>query len=90
MDISIIKKVVVTEKSARANEAGKYTFHVSEDATKSEIKKALRTLYKVDVLSIRTITQQPIRRRYRGQMTLKKAGKKAIVTLKEGQKIDIA
>ncbi len=87
---SIIKKIVVTEKSARAHEAGKYTFHVNSAATKNEIKKAVKSLYKVDAVSVRTLNEQPLRRRYRGKLSLKQANKKAIVTLKEGQKIDIA
>ena len=88
MTSSIIQRVLVTEKSAMMQAAGKYVFVVEPKATKSEIKKALKSLYKVDVISIRTLHEQPLRRRYRGVLKLKQAPKKAIVTLKEGQKID--
>jgi large subunit ribosomal protein L23 len=81
--------MLVTEKATNLATAGKYIFLVERSATKTDIKKAVKDLYKVDVIAIRTLNQQPIRRRYRGRLVLKLAPKKAIVTVKEGQKIDM-
>ena len=86
----LIKKILVTEKSSAQQERNTYTLLVDPAATKNEIKKAVKELYKVDALRVRTVTQQPVRRRYRGQLVLKKSPKKAFVTVKAGQKIEIA
>lgn len=90
MKSSVIKQILVTEKAAREQGSGKYTFLVESKATKNEIKKAVKELYKVDAIKISTLRQPSVRRRYRGQVSLKQAPKKAVVTLKSGQKIDIA
>lgn len=84
----LIKKILVTEKTSLQQGANQYTLLVDPAATKNEIKKAVKELYKVDALKVRTVRQQPVRRRYRGQLVLKQSPKKAIVTLKEGQKIE--
>ncbi len=84
----LIKKVLVTEKSSMQQGANQYTLLVDPSATKNEIKKAVKEMYKVDALRVRTIRQQPVRRRYRGRLVLKQSPKKAIVTVKEGQKIE--
>jgi large subunit ribosomal protein L23 len=89
MNISPVKKMLVTEKASILSAAGKYVFLVEPSATKTDIKKAMKELYKVDVINVRTLRQQPMRRRYRGKLVLKQAPKKAIVTVKAGQKIDI-
>lgn len=86
--LPLIKRQVITEKATFLAEQGKYVFFVRPDATKNEIKKAIKNIYKVDAVAVATINQQPRRRRYRGKETLKRQDKKAIVTLKEGQKID--
>ena len=86
---TFIKQLLVTEKAANLQAQNKYVFVVEQKATKSEIKKAVKELYKVDAIAVRTIRQQPVRRRYRGVLSLKQAPKKAIVTVKAGQKIDI-
>jgi large subunit ribosomal protein L23 len=86
--LPIIKRRLVTEKATLLAEMGKYAFLVNTKATKNEIKKAVKELYKVDAVSVTTINQQPRRTRYRGKETFKKQDKKAIVTLKEGQKIE--
>lgn len=84
-----IKKMIVTEKSGLLQDLGKYVFSVDRDATKSEIRQALKTAYKVDAVAVNTISEKPSRRRFRNRITFKQGGKKAIVTLKAGQKIDI-
>lgn len=86
--LPLIKRRLVTEKASLLAEMGKYAFLVQRDATKNEIKKAVKELYKVDAVSVTTINQRPRRTRYRGKESFKLQDKKAIVTLKEGQKIE--
>lgn len=90
MNPFIIKKPWVTEKAARLNEQGQYVFLVAGTATKPEIKKAIKELYKVDAISVNVVNRPAKRKRFRGVMRSSGDGeRKAIVTLKEGQKIDI-
>ena len=84
----LIKRRVITEKATMLQEQGKYVFIVDPKATKNEIKKAVKEIYKVDPVSVTTIRQKPRRTRYRGRPSYKRQDKKAIVTLKEGQKIE--
>lgn len=86
--LPLIKRRIITEKATLLAEQGKYVFLVQRNATKNEIKKAVKEIYKVDATTVATIRQQPRRTRYRGKESLKQQDKKAIVTLKEGQKID--
>ncbi len=88
MQRAIIQKIHVTEKTSRLQEQGQYVILVDPAATKNEIKKALKADYKVDVVKITTLRMQAVRRRYRGKLSLKQSPKKAMVTLKEGQKIE--
>ena len=86
---NIIKRPIITERSTDLNLIGKYVFMVAPNATKNEVKKAVKAIYNVDVVSVNIVTQQPKTRRYRNT-TMKRGGyKKAIATLKKGQKIDI-
>ncbi len=90
----ILVKPVVTEKMSAISEAsGKYGFIVSVDANKIEIAKAIKDKFSVDVEKINTIrydgkkkTQMTKKGRFSGK---KPQYKKALVTLKEGQKIDL-
>ena len=84
-----IKKPRITEKVAMLAEQGVYTFEVAALATKSEIRKEIEKIYKVKPLKINML---PIRHKkimVRGRMGVKKGGKKAVVYLKKGDKIDI-
>ena len=79
----------VTEAATLMAEQNKYIFKVNQKAGKAEIKKAVEELYKVEPVSINTINI-PRKKRVRGRTIGWKSGfKKAIVTLKEGDKIDI-
>jgi large subunit ribosomal protein L23 len=89
-DIFLIKKPWVTEKSTDLSTAGKYVFIVKPKATKPEIKKAIKEMYKVDAVAVNVLNRAPKRKRFGGAMKGQVGGyRKAIVTLKEGQKIDI-
>ena len=88
-DLSIIKKPWITEKATRMNELGKYTFIVKHKASKPEIKKAVKDAYKVDAVSVQIVNRPPKRKKVGGKRGVQEGYRKAIVTLKEGQKIDI-
>ena len=88
---SIVVAPVLTEKSAHmAREQGKYTFRVAKSANKIQIAKAIEEIFNVDVTQVNTMTVQGKER----QQSFKSKGrtpdwKKAIVTLKPGQTIDL-
>ncbi|MFA5383704.1 MAG: 50S ribosomal protein L23 [Eubacteriales bacterium] len=85
----IIKWPLVTEKSYSLAGQNKYTFAVDPAANKIEIKKAVEELFKVKVLKINTINVKGKPVRVRNIPGHKPDRKKAIVTLKEGDKIEI-
>lgn len=87
--LEIIKAPVITEKSNAAKEAGKYTFKVDPKANKTEIKTAIEKIFKVKVVSIQTINEKVKKRRVGRYTGLTNRSKKAIVTLAEGQTIDL-
>ena len=87
--LEILKAPVVTEKSENEKANGKYTFKVDPKANKLEIKEAIEKLFKVKVTSIRTINVKPKKRRVGRYYGLTNRTKKAIVTLEEGQTIDL-
>lgn len=91
--IDVIKKPLVTEKAMKLGESHQYAFIVDRRANKIEIKKAVEEMFEVDVTSVRTLNVRgKMKSRFtkrgiqRGQTAAKK---KAIVTLKEGQTIDL-
>ena len=87
--LEILKAPVITEKSEIAKEAGKYTFKVDPKANKLEIKEAIEKLFNVKVTAIRTINVKPKKKRVGRYSGLTNRTKKAIVTLQEGQTIDL-
>ncbi len=87
--LEIIKAPVITEKSEIARSEGKYTFKCDPRATKLEIKEAIEKIFKVKVTGIRTINVKPKKRRVGRYTGLTNRTKKAIVTLAEGQTIDL-
>ena len=87
--LEIIKAPVITEKSQIAKSEGKYTFKVAPKATKTEIKEAIEKIFNVKVTSIRTINLKPNKWRVGRYTGLTTRYKKAIVSLAEGQTIDL-
>ena len=86
----IIKTIVRTEKGTALEPQRKYFFHVASKANKIQIRKAVEEIYKVKVESINTIVVDGKLRRVRQELGKTTAWKKAIVTLKEGQKIEVS
>ncbi len=82
---------VVTEKSAAMASLNKYAFRVSPSASKSQIKKAVKDLFNVEVLSINTIKSaaRKIRSPKTGRYFNTQVTKKAVVEIKKGQNVDI-
>lgn len=87
--LDILKAPVITEKSQLAKEKGKYTFKVDPKANKIEIKSAIEKIFNVKVKSIRTMNEKPKKRRVGRYTGLTNRSKKAIVTLEDGQTIDL-
>ena len=86
----IIKSLVRTEKSTVYEPQGKYLFLVSKEANKIQIKHAVEELYKVKVHDVNTVIYPGKLKRVRYQLGKTPDFKRAIVTLKEGQKIETA
>ena len=80
---------VITEKATVLSEQNKVVFKVAMDATKDEIADAVEALFKVQVTKVNTLLVQGKVKRFRGVLGKRNDMKKAIVTLAEGQSIDI-
>lgn len=85
---TILTRPVISEKAFAAQEAGKYIFHVAPKANKDLVKKEVEKLFKVEVVSV-NIVSIPGKLKRAGKIFGRRNDvKKAIVTLKEGQKIE--
>ena len=85
----LIKKPHISEKALRFNSENKYVFVISQFANKSEVKKAVTNLYGVIVKSVNIIKVPSKPKKFKGVPGIKSGYKKAIVTLAEGNKIDV-
>jgi large subunit ribosomal protein L23 len=81
---------VITEKATLLTELNKVVFQVAKDATKDEIAAAVEELFKVRVIKVNTMITKGKTKRFRGILGKRSDVKKAIVTLQEGQTIDIS
>lgn len=87
---AIIKSPVMTEKSTMGSEQGKVTFRVALDASKSEIKSAVEQIFEVKVTEVNTSILKGKIKRFKNTLGKRSDVKKAIVTLAEGQTLDVA
>ena len=86
----ILIRPVISEKSVAETERNNYTFAVTKSANKFEIKAAVESEFKVDVLGVRVMTVKPKKkRRGRRQMGTVSGWRKAVVTIAAGQKIEL-
>lgn len=85
----ILKAPLVTEKATDLAKGNQYLFKVFPKTNKSEIKKAIENLYNVDVLDVKIVKVPRKRIRIGRIMGWRKGYKKAIVKIKEGQKIEV-
>ena len=85
----IIVKPVITEKSTLVSEFNQVVFKVANDATKPQVKAAVEALFSVRVLKVNTLVQKGKNKRFKGKPYTRSDEKKAIVTLAEGDRIDV-
>jgi len=86
--MEVLQRPIITEKSTALQERGKYTFEVAEKANKHQVKQAVEKAFNVEVLKVNVITVHPKWRGPGRRRGLTSASKKAVVTLKKGQKIE--
>ena len=85
----VIVSPVITEKSTRISEQNKVMFNVRLDAGKKDIKDAVEALFSVKVKSVNTLVRMGKQKRFRNTMGKLSDTKKAIITLAEGQNINL-
>jgi len=85
----LVRSPVITEKATRLTEYNQVTFKVSLDASKPEIKAAVEGLFGVTVLAVNTIRVLGKAKMFRGRPGQRSDFKKAVVTLAQGQSIDV-
>jgi len=88
--LDTIVSPIITEKSTSLSEFNKMVFRVHKGASKNSIKKSIEKIFKVNVIKINTINLRRKNKIVRGRKSSKPGYKKAIVTLKKGQSIDLA
>lgn len=84
-----VKQVWITEKAGDMSHLRKYNFIVGKKANKLEIKKAIESIYGVNAVSVNIVNIKGKSRRMGRTLGRTSSYKKAIITLKEGQKIDV-
>jgi len=85
----VIIRPVITERSTAASEQNKVIFNVARTATKPEIKAAVEALFKVKVTAVNTLVRKGKVKRFRNFKGTQSDTKRAVVTLAEGQSIDV-
>ena len=86
----VIVSPVITEKSTMASEQNQVVFNVARKATKPQIKAAIEALFSVKVTSVNTLVRKGKVKRFRGTAGRLSDVKKAVVTLKDGDSIDVS
>jgi len=85
----VLIKPLITEKNTMLGALNKYTFKIDRRANKTQVKEAVEKIFKVDVVAVNTISVPPKTRRVGKTTGLTQPWKKAIVTLRPGQRIEI-
>ena len=88
--LDTIVSPVITEKATTLSEFNKIVFRVQKSASKNSIKKSIEKIFKVNVIKINTINLKGKTKLVRGKKSSRPGYKKAIITLKKGQSIDLA
>ena len=86
----VIVSPAITEKSTMASEQNQVVFNVAKKATKPEIKAAVEALFGVKVTAVNPLVRKGKTKRFRGTVGQQSDFKRAIVTLADGQSIDVA
>ena len=85
----VLRRPLVTEKNTALQAQGKYAFEVAGEASKEQIKRAVEKAFNVTVTQVNVMTMPSKGQRIRGRLVFSPSWKKAIVTLKPGDKIEI-
>jgi large subunit ribosomal protein L23 len=85
----VILSPIITEKATNSSERNQVMFKVARGATKPQIKEAVEKLFDVKVKSVNTLIRKGKHKAFKGRMGEQSDVKKAIVTLEEGQRIDV-
>jgi len=88
-DKTLILKPMITEKATALSQLNQYVFLVAKNATVPEVKKAIELIYKVKVAKVRSINIPSKTKRIGRTIGVKSGYRKAIVTLKKGEKLDV-
>lgn len=86
---SVLRRPIITERSTRLQDGNKYTFEVELTSNRGLIKQAVEKIFDVTVLQVNTIRTPGKTKRFGPRLVTKQATKKAIVTLKPGDKITV-
>jgi large subunit ribosomal protein L23 len=87
--IDSIRNPIITEKATILSEQNKTVFRVHDKANKKTIKKSIEKLFKVNVIKVNIVNQKTKLKMKQGRKSFKGGYKKAIITLKKGQSIDL-
>lgn len=85
----VLRRPLITEKNTLLQAQGRYAFEVAAEANKQQIKQAVEAAFKVEVTAVNTMTVPGKQRRVGRHEVLTSPWKKAIVTLKSGDKIEL-
>ena len=85
----VVLSPIITEKATNASELNQVMFKVAPHATKPQIKEAVEKLFDVKVKSVNTLRRRGKWKIFKGRRGLQSDSKRAIVTLEEGQSIDV-
>jgi large subunit ribosomal protein L23 len=85
----VIKSPAITEKATMLSANSQVVFNVARDATKPQIKAAVEKLFGVKVEAVNTLVRKGKFKRFKGRAAMQSDVKKAVVTLAEGQTIDV-
>jgi large subunit ribosomal protein L23 len=85
----VVRRPIITEKTTLIGEHNQVVFQVAGDATKPQIKAAVEALFGVKVTAVNTMVAKGKTKRWRGEAYRRSDVKKAVITLAEGQSIDV-
>ena len=85
----VLRRPLITEKNTMLQAQGKYVFEMAEEANKQQVKEAVEKVFKVKVMAVNVMTVPGKMKRVGRRMVLTPSHKKAIVTLKSGDKIEL-
>ncbi len=86
---AVLLRPLITEKGTRLTEKNQYLFHVAPDATKIEIRQAVETAFRVDVLDVNVMNVKGKQKRFGRHAYRTSPWRKAVVTLAPGQTIEV-